>query len=200
MSGYLYFPNNFKDIKDHIQADMISCKIFFQLMVTVFKENLNLQLLLIFYSSIRFVLKQYLFQNKLKRTGLDRTGLELCYRLMTNLSPSLMFLTIWFCSLGLKQFQNHTYDLKISGQVVLVERSQFVPQNLRIKLLKMGKDMKIKYSVSSPLPSTKYGGSFFAKKLCMAEQTFLGKFIGGCFTWGPIIRSYKEGGGGRVNG
>ena len=55
MSGYLYFPNNFKDIKDHIQADMISCKIFFQLMVTVFKENLNLQLLLIFYSSIRFV-------------------------------------------------------------------------------------------------------------------------------------------------
>ena len=55
MSGYLYFPNNFKDIKDHIQADMISCKIFFQLMVTVFKENLNLQLPLIFYSSIRFV-------------------------------------------------------------------------------------------------------------------------------------------------
>ena len=55
MSGYLYFPNNFKDIKDHIQADMISCKIFFQLMVTVFREKLNLQLLLIFYSSIRFV-------------------------------------------------------------------------------------------------------------------------------------------------
>ena len=55
MSGYLYFPNNLKDIKDHIQADMISCKIFFQLMVTVFKEKLNLQLPLIFYSSIRFV-------------------------------------------------------------------------------------------------------------------------------------------------
>ena len=35
MSGYLYFPNN---LKDH----MISCKIFFQLMVTVSKENLNL--------------------------------------------------------------------------------------------------------------------------------------------------------------
>ena len=34
---------------------MISCKIFFQLMITVFKENLNLQLPLIFYSSIRFV-------------------------------------------------------------------------------------------------------------------------------------------------
>ena len=55
MSDYLYFPNNLKDIKDHIQADMISCKIFFQLMVTVFKEKLNLQLPLIFYSSIRFV-------------------------------------------------------------------------------------------------------------------------------------------------
>ena len=42
MSGYLYFPNNLKDIKGHIMADMISCKIFFQLMVTVFKEKLNL--------------------------------------------------------------------------------------------------------------------------------------------------------------
>ena len=42
MSGYLYFPNNLKDIKYHIYADMISCKIFFQLMVTVFKEKLNL--------------------------------------------------------------------------------------------------------------------------------------------------------------
>ena len=55
LNVYLYFLNNSKDIKDHIQADMISCKIFFQLMVTVFKEKLNLQLPLIFYSSIRFV-------------------------------------------------------------------------------------------------------------------------------------------------
>ena len=38
MSDYLYFPNNLKDVKDYIQADMISCKIFFELMVTVFKE------------------------------------------------------------------------------------------------------------------------------------------------------------------
>ena len=41
MSGYLYFPNNVKDIKDHIYADMISSKKNFQLMVTVFKEKLN---------------------------------------------------------------------------------------------------------------------------------------------------------------
>ena len=55
MSVSLYFPNNLEDIKDHIQAYMISCKIFFQLMVTVFKENLNLQLPPIFHSGIRFV-------------------------------------------------------------------------------------------------------------------------------------------------
>ena len=55
MSGYLHFPNNLKDIEDYMQAYMISYKIFFQLMVTVFKEKLNLQLPLIFYSSIRFV-------------------------------------------------------------------------------------------------------------------------------------------------
>ena len=34
---------------------MVSYKKFFQLMVTVFKENLNLQLPHIFYSGIRFV-------------------------------------------------------------------------------------------------------------------------------------------------
>ena len=34
MRGYLYFPNNLKDIKGHIYAYMIICKIFFQLMVT----------------------------------------------------------------------------------------------------------------------------------------------------------------------
>ena len=44
MSGYLYFFSNLKDIKDHIQAHMVICKIFFQLLVTFFKEKLNLQL------------------------------------------------------------------------------------------------------------------------------------------------------------
>ena len=34
---------------------MISCKIYFQLMVTVFKESLNLYLLLIFCSSLMCV-------------------------------------------------------------------------------------------------------------------------------------------------
>ena len=54
--GYLYFPNNVKDIKDHIQAVRLqSCKIFFEVIVTVLKEKLILQLPLLFYSSIRFV-------------------------------------------------------------------------------------------------------------------------------------------------
>ena len=30
MSGYYYFPDNLKDIKDHVLAYMISGKIFFQ--------------------------------------------------------------------------------------------------------------------------------------------------------------------------
>ena len=37
MSGYLYFLNNLKGIKEHFKF-----KIFLQLIVTVFKENLNL--------------------------------------------------------------------------------------------------------------------------------------------------------------
>ena len=36
---------------------MLSCKIFFQVMVTIFKENLNLQLLLSFYNNIMFVIE-----------------------------------------------------------------------------------------------------------------------------------------------
>ena len=60
-----------------------------------------------------------------------------------------------------------------------------------MKPLQMGKDMKIKHSVSSPL--TKYGGTFFVKKLCMGEQTFLGKFMGGYFTWGLMVRHPRVG-------
>ena len=60
-----------------------------------------------------------------------------------------------------------------------------------MKLLEMEKDTKIKYILSSP--PTKYGRIFFVKKLCMGEQTFWGKFMGGCFTQWLIIRSCKEG-------
>ena len=52
---------------------MIICKINLQLMVTAFKENLGFTVLLCLY------LKQYLFQNKLQRTGLEG-----CQRLVTN--------------------------------------------------------------------------------------------------------------------
>ena len=34
----------------------------------------------------------------------------------------------------------------------------------------MGKDMKIKHSLSSP--PRKYGGTFFVKKLCMGNKAF----------------------------
>ena len=50
-----------------------------------------------------------------------------------------------------------------------------------MKLLEMGKDVKVKDSVSSP--SANYGGTFFVKKLCI-----LGKLMEGCFTWGLMIR------------
>ena len=51
-----------------------------------------------------------------------------------------------------------------------------------MKLLEMGKDMKLKDSVSN-IPR-KYVGMFFFKKLCKGEQSFLDKFVEGCFTWG----------------
>ena len=45
-----------------------------------------------------------------------------------------------------------------------------------MKLLEMGKDMNIKESVSSP--PTKYGVTFFAKKLCMGENLFWQIYVG----------------------
>ena len=44
-----------------------------------------------------------------------------------------------------------------------------------MKLLEMGRDMKVKHSVSSP--PAKYGRTFFAKKLSIGKQTFLVKLI-----------------------
>ena len=141
-----------------MQAYMISCKIFFQLMVTAFKENPSLQLNFYFTIVLGLYLKQYLFQNKLQRTDFGSFQ-----RLVTNLSPSLIFLAIWFCSSGLKNLGKFH-----SGQIVLLEKSQFVPQELRMKLIK-------------------YGGRFFIKKLRMGQQTFLGKLIGECFTQRLLI-------------
>ena len=111
---------------------------------------------------------------------------------MTNLSPISVFLATCFCSSKLKQFEKFktiAYDFKTSCQVVLLERSQFVLQKLGMKFLEMGKDMKImQQCLLSPY---KVQGNFFAKKLCMGGQNYLGKFMGGCFTWGLIIRSRK---------
>ena len=43
MSDYLYFPNNLKDINDHILDYIVSCKIVLQSKVTtISKENMNL--------------------------------------------------------------------------------------------------------------------------------------------------------------
>ena len=67
-------------------------------------------------------------------------------------------------------FKTRLYDLKHSGWVVLLEMLQLVPQKLGMKLLEMGKDVKIKYTVSSP--PYKLWETFFCKKLCMGEQIF----------------------------
>ena len=53
----------------------------------------------------------------------------------------------------------------------------------------MGKDLKIKHSVSSPPPPppdppTKYGGAFFVKKRYMGERNFFGKIYWGMFYMG----------------
>ena len=58
----------------------------------------------------------------------------------------------------------------------------------------MGKDLKIKVSVSSA--PYKVWGNLFIKKLGMGKQNFLEKFLGECFTWELMIRSCNR----EVNG
>ena len=77
---------------------------------------------------------------------------------------------------------------------------------VKMKLLEMGKDMKINHSVSSPLPPRpKYGETFFFKKPKKALHwgancfgKFMGKFLW-ANTWGLMIRSCKVGGGSFAN-
>ena len=159
-------------------------------MVTVSKENINLQLLLIFYSITRFVFET-VFQNNLQRTGVGS-----CYRLVTYLSPSLMFLAIyiWFCSSGLKQFgkfQNHTAWIWKQWLGSLALKIIFCTTRVRDETFRNGKRYEDKIQ-SFPSPY-KVWENFFVKKLCIREQMFWGKFMGGCFTQWLMIRSCKEG-------
>ena len=65
---------------------------------------------------------------------------------------------------------------------------------IRDELLEMGKDLKIKHSVSSP--HYKVWGNFVHKKALHGGANLFGQILGGCFIWGLMIRSYK----GEVNG
>ena len=140
MSDYLYFLNNLKEIKSHLQAYMRRCKVLFQLTVIVSKENLNLQLSLTFYSSITFLLESIYFRTNCRE--------QVWSHLVINLSQ--------------------------------VERPQFVLQKLGMKLLEMGKDMKIQHSVSSP--PYKVQRNFFCKKdLCLGNKRFRKNL------WGDVL-------------
>ena len=51
---------------------MINCKIFFQLMVTVYKEKPKSYSYALYYAvALGLYLKQHIFQNKMQRTGLE---------------------------------------------------------------------------------------------------------------------------------
>ena len=67
MSGCLYFPNNFKNIRDHIKLQNL-----FPINVNSFQRKPKLTYPFYFAIVLGLYLKQYLFQTKLERTGLDR--------------------------------------------------------------------------------------------------------------------------------
>ena len=91
---------------------------FFQLMVTVFKEKLNLQLPLIFYSSIRFVLETAFISEQIAESRC-RAFLEISDKYITKFNVfsymNLQFRrkTVWkfYCKTAAKQFclQGHSF-------------------------------------------------------------------------------------------
>ena len=107
-----------------------------------------------------------------------------------------MFLAIyiWFCSSGLKQFgkfQNHTAWIWKQWLGSLALKIIFCTTRVRDETFRNGKRYEDKIQ-SLPSPY-KVWENFFVKKLCIREQTFWGKIMGGCFTQWLMIRSCKEG-------
>ena len=107
MSDYLYFPNNLKDIKDYIDWYK-GCKIFFQLIVTVFKEKLNLHLPLTFYSSFRLVFETAFISEKIAENSFGAL-LEISDKFITNFNV-FSYMIFQFSSMILQfgKFQSHT--------------------------------------------------------------------------------------------
>ena len=191
MSGYFYyFPNNLKDIKDHIQAAMISCKNFFRLMVTVFKRKLNLQLPLKLYSSIRFVFETAFISEQIAENKFGAL-LEISDKFIIKFNVfSCMILqfrlkTVWKIS------KLYCMTLKTGTRRQFSLKSQSFYHNSYGRTFRNGKRYEDK--TQCLLPPAKYVETFFIKKFCMGEQTFLGKFLGGCFSCELMIKSGKGG-------
>ena len=107
---------------------MISHKIFFLLMVTVFRKKLNLSLPLIFYSSIRSVFETAFISEQIAE---NRFGalLEISDKFITKFNV-FMFLCFYFFNVymilqkkNLENFKTILYNFKNSGLEVLLERS-----------------------------------------------------------------------------
>ena len=167
MSSYSYFPNNLKDIKDHIQAGIISCKIFFQLIVTVFKEKLNLQLPLIFYSSIRFILETAFISEQIAE---NRFGalLEISDKFITKFNVF---------SYKILQFRLKTV-WKISKRYFMALKT--VARQFWLKGHSLTtKVREEKHSASSP--PYKVWAKFFHKKVLHGGTNFFGQILGVMF-------------------
>ena len=106
---------------------MINCKLFSQLMVTVIKENLNLQLTLLFCSSITFVIEIVFISEQVTEYRF-RALLQISDKFITILNVfSCMILQFRFTSLDNFVTILHESEER-SGQVILLNRPQFLPQ------------------------------------------------------------------------
>ena len=116
-------------------------------------------------------LKHYLFQKKIAE---NRFGalLKIRDKFITKLNAFSYMILLFRPKAVWEISKPYSMTLKKGS---LAWKFIFCTTKVGMKLLEMGKDMEIKHSLSSR--PTKYGGTFFVKKLCMVEQTVLGKFM-----------------------
>ena len=159
-------------------------------------KKINLQLPLIFYSSIRFVFEAAFISEQIAENRLGAL-LEISDKFITKCNAfrymtfQIRRKTVWKIS------KPYCMTLQtVTRQFCLKDHS--LHHKSQGSTFRNGKRFKDKDIVPSlpPPPPYKVRGTFFIKMFCMWEQTFFGQMFWGCFTWGLMIRSCK----GEVNG
>ena len=149
-------------------------------------QKLNVQLPIIFYSSIKFVIETAFIS---KQIAENRFG-----ALLEIIKKFIIVFSYMILQFRLKTSGNVSKSYCLTLKTVAWQYFLKGTTKFRDELLEVGKDLKIKHSVSSP--PYEVWGNFFSLKSFASENKLFRQTFAVCFTRGVIIRSFK----GEING